>query len=172
MLEERRRLARDLHDGLAQELAFISRLSRQTAPIETQASAIQAAAERALDESRRAIAALDAAAGRAARPGAGAGGGGGGRPRRAGADPGARATADLRVRRDVQEALIRVACEAVSNATRHGHAEMVRVRVEARGGLELLVLDDGIGFDTRQLDGASGRFGITAMRERIEALGG
>ena len=36
----------------------------------------------------------------------------------------------------------------------------------------LLVLDDGVGFDTAELEGASGRFGIIGMRERVESLGG
>ena len=49
VLEERRRMARELHDGLAQELAFV--VAETSGPA-------RAAGERALDESRRAIAAL------------------------------------------------------------------------------------------------------------------
>jgi signal transduction histidine kinase len=60
VLEDRRRIARDLHDGLAQELAVIAMHSKSLAdprgnPV---AAEIAAAADRALDESRRAIAAL------------------------------------------------------------------------------------------------------------------
>jgi signal transduction histidine kinase len=59
-LEERRRLARELHDGVAQELGFIA--TRARALEESNGSAevrtLASAAERALDESRRAIIAL------------------------------------------------------------------------------------------------------------------
>src|SRR5262249_13678336 len=63
ILDERRRIARDLHDGLAQELAFIVTKTRALAegflqPEKRELGRLAAAAERALDESRRAITAL------------------------------------------------------------------------------------------------------------------
>src|SRR5262249_17644777 len=63
VLDERRRIARDLHDGLAQELAFIVTKSRSLVegllePEKRELGRLAAAAERALDESRRAITAL------------------------------------------------------------------------------------------------------------------
>src|SRR5207244_10174711 len=63
IFDERRRIARDLHDGLAQELAFIVTKSRSLAEgmvesDERELGRVAAAAERALDESRRAITAL------------------------------------------------------------------------------------------------------------------
>jgi signal transduction histidine kinase len=60
VLEERRRLARELHDGVAQELAFIVTQARGLREQSTnrRAQLVVGAAERALDESRRAIAAL------------------------------------------------------------------------------------------------------------------
>ena len=59
VLEERRRIARDLHDGVAQELLFIGRrATRLAATGDETAREIQASAERALGDSRRAIAAL------------------------------------------------------------------------------------------------------------------
>jgi signal transduction histidine kinase len=65
VLEERRRMARDLHDGLTQELAYISAQTKRLAALTSEVVGDQvrvdhlvSAAERALDESRRAIAAL------------------------------------------------------------------------------------------------------------------
>jgi signal transduction histidine kinase len=61
VLDERRRIARDLHDGLAQELAFIVRRAKRLLDGKAgPADAVQItnAAERALDESRRVIATL------------------------------------------------------------------------------------------------------------------
>ena len=63
VLEERRRVARDLHDGLAQELAYLSRnldlLLDEEADAET-VGRLRRAAERAQAESRQAIRALAA----------------------------------------------------------------------------------------------------------------
>ena len=60
LLDERRRLARDLHDGLAQELAFIGlqATTPRSAGKRDVAKTIISAAQRALDESRYAISAL------------------------------------------------------------------------------------------------------------------
>ena len=60
LLEERSRLARDLHDGLAQELAFIGLQARRLEALgnEDVAKTIISAAQRASDESRYAISAL------------------------------------------------------------------------------------------------------------------
>jgi signal transduction histidine kinase len=54
VLDERRRLARELHDGLAQELAFIIREAQRLEP-SRHTDRIRAAADRALSESRLAI---------------------------------------------------------------------------------------------------------------------
>src|SRR5258707_568533 len=63
VFRERRRMARDLHDGLAQELAYITVQSRRLvgdSPERRAASDdLVSAAERALEESRLAIAALN-----------------------------------------------------------------------------------------------------------------
>jgi signal transduction histidine kinase len=59
---ERRRLARELHDGVAQELAFIRRRAGRLADL-PEGVEILSAAERALEDSRRAIEALAPSAG-------------------------------------------------------------------------------------------------------------
>lgn len=165
--EERRRLARELHDGLAQELAFVVTqtrlLVRGGAPAGTDQH-VAAAAERALDESRRAITALSGdpeeplhlALARAAEDVAG----------RLAVKVHVRASPAVRVPPTVREALVRIMREAITNAARHGHAQHVDVTLTAAGVLR--ITDDGTGFD---LDGAgAGRFGLISMRERAERL--
>ena len=170
ILEERRRVARELHDGLAQELAFIrSRAASMAAgmPLPEMAAHIAAAAERALEESRRAIETLaeperlplDQALRAAAEAVA------------------ARAGARVEVHVDVRavppvvaEALGRVVREAAGNAVRHGGASCVVVRLACdRRDMRLLVSDDGAGFVPEEVRHG---FGLRSMRERVEGLGG
>ncbi|RYD37259.1 MAG: sensor histidine kinase [Verrucomicrobiaceae bacterium] len=70
--------------------------------------------------------------------------------------------------------LCRVVQEAISNAVRHGDADKVEISLEvARGGVELVIRDDGQGFDTLEAPGIStGHFGINGMKERLRRLGG
>ena len=170
--DERRRMARDLHDGLAQELAFmwndIQNL-RRAYPGDQRVNRASASAERSLDESRRAIVAFS----------------------RAPNEPidTALVTAieqvarrlDARVRLDLatgievparlREDLVRVAREAVTNAARHGSADKIDVKLWRDGSLHLRVSDDGTGFDPAQADGR-GTLGIVSMRERVASHGG
>ena len=169
VVQERQRMARDLHDGLAQELAFIAteleRLGPQGhAPLD----AIASAAERALYESRRAIEALthpldqplDVAIKQTATDVA----------RRAGARVVFELATGIEVPTQVREAILRVAREATLNAIRHAHASTVRISLNNTGWTELRIEDDGCGFDLAAPK-ASG-FGLISMPERVEALGG
>lgn len=172
VLEERRRIARDLHDGLAQELAFIATQTRSLVGESDGAAAVVArASERALDESRRAIAALtrpvdeplDVALAQQAEE--------------IGGRLGIRVLLDLEpvggVAADTKEALLRIAREAMTNAGRHGRPSKIVVSLSNHQGVTLRVADDGRGFrvdDPRSF--AGGRYGIAGMRERAEALGG
>lgn len=64
--------------------------------------------------------------------------------------------------------------EALTNATKHGEAQHVNVRVAFSNRLRVSITDDGVGFiespsmDLRHLDGT----GIAGLRERAAALGG
>jgi signal transduction histidine kinase len=171
VLEERRRIARDLHDGLAQELAFIGRNLRSLDGGDPTVARVSASAARALSESRLAIAALtkpldeplEIALAQAARDTA----------NREGTKidlvlaPGI----ELDYRR--RDALIRIACEAISNAARHGGASLVRVELENGRQVHLHVSDDGCGFDPHAFTlGTADAFGLTSMRERAHAFGG
>jgi signal transduction histidine kinase len=173
VLEERRRLARELHDGVAQELGFIATRARalEEANGSAEVRVLASAAERALDESRRAIIALtnskdeplEAAVAQAAEEVAG----------RVGARIRLDLDRDVRVPTATCEALVRIVREAVSNAARHGGAEAIRVELANGDGIRLRVVDDGVGFDP---DGpgasSSGGFGLVSMRERAHAVGG
>jgi signal transduction histidine kinase len=69
--------------------------------------------------------------------------------------------------------VLRVAQEALNNALRHAEAERIELRMEARDGrLVVTVADDGIGFDPADRALRSRRLGLTSMEERARALGG
>jgi signal transduction histidine kinase len=170
-LEERRRLARELHDGLAQELAFIATQSRwlsRHSDESGQMDPLVVAAERALDESRSAISALtrpldeplDAALAQAAEDVAG----------RVGVRLRLELDEGIDVPASTREALVRIVREAVSNTARHGQASTVTVQLSGGPGVTVRVGDDGIGFDPAERDRDG--FGLTSMRERARALGG
>jgi signal transduction histidine kinase len=182
--DERRRLARDLHDGPAQTLAAalfgvdlaVSALDRAPATARDELLAARASLREALDDVRALMAGL--------------------RPRlleergvvvalrelaampplwgtevsveTGGISPGERLPAE------VELALFRIAQEAVSNARRHGAANRVRVSLTVKPDVaELLVIDDGRGFLWEPECGWSGRGeGLPGMRERAELLGG
>jgi len=171
--EERQRLARDVHDGVAQDLAYIvqqgRRLAREPgAPDGLQA--LVAAAERSLDESRHVVSSLA----------------------RAGDEPLAEAVAltsreavgreggriqlriggQMAVPDATQEALLRVVREAIINARRHGGAETMIVELSDDPQLRLTVTDDGRGFDVEAASSRPGRFGLKSMEARVRAIGG
>ena len=74
--------------------------------------------------------------------------------------------------REVATAAFRVLQEALANAARHADAARVDVTVSHTDEvLEVVVTDDGVGFDPAAPAGPGG-FGLLGMRERAEALGG
>lgn len=169
-LEERRRLARDLHDGLAVELAAIRREASalEGTRDDEVARRLQGAAARAQLELRLIGAALDEpldvplpeALGTAVRQTAA----------REQLHVGLVVDADVALTRPVAEDLIRIACEAVANAGRHRAAGRARVALRrAGGGLVLEITDDGRGFDPAGQPESSG---LQRVRDRVEALGG
>jgi signal transduction histidine kinase len=173
-MDERRRMARDMHDGLAQELAFIASYSQrlgQTGDDAATVAHLRAAAERALHDSRTAIAVLTSA-------------------EEAPLDVLIARTADsfrsrfgveveldleneVLVEAEWRNALLRILHEASTNAIRHGGAERIRVRMRnGPHGPSLRVADDGVGFDVQAaVADAGGGLGLTSMRERAEMLG-
>ena len=72
---------------------------------------------------------------------------------------------------DVKEALYRVAYEALGNIVKHAQAHHVSVELAIAGReISLSIRDDGVGFDTGGT--YPGHFGLQSMRERTQRLGG
>lgn len=76
----------------------------------------------------------------------------------------------------VELPIFRILQEELTNVRKHSNASMVRIRTEASGGdLILTVEDDGIGFDPEMVEAEQEKgehLGLMAMRERAELLGG
>jgi PAS domain S-box-containing protein len=74
---------------------------------------------------------------------------------------------------EIETALYRIAQEALNNVARHARARNATVLLDRSAGrVSLIVEDDGIGFDVAQQLGLRQRFGVTGMRERALLLGG
>jgi signal transduction histidine kinase len=174
-LEERARLAREIHDGLAQDLWYAklkqSRLT-QIAAFEGEAKRLSdevaSAIDVALAEARNAIAAM-----------------------RGGAESGAlfdileRQVDDFSDRFAVRAELshngpepaigararaelVRIVQEALTNVRKHADATVVRVTVASDDDLRILVVDNGRGFRPDAVDGG---FGLDSMRQRAALIG-
>ncbi|MDP9050872.1 MAG: histidine kinase, partial [Acidobacteriota bacterium] len=72
-----------------------------------------------------------------------------------------------------EDELCRIGEEAVTNAVRHASASRIRLcLVYAEDGMLLEVVDDGCGFDIRSApSGEDGHFGLAGMRERARLIG-
>lgn len=71
----------------------------------------------------------------------------------------------------VEIGLYRVAQEAITNAKRHAHASCICVQlITAPHQVELVVEDDGCGFDPDHI--APGHYGLIGLNERVRLLGG
>ncbi len=169
--DERERLARDLHDGLAQDLAFIAISAQGLEPDLGPQHPLVIAARRALDASRGLIADLTArsapttAAALSVVADELAG--------RFGVQVEVSATA-LAGRADLdpcdREEIVRIAREAIVNAITHGHAHRIDVTLDLEGKRPLLlVTDDGAGVSSGTPRGGSG---LPTMHARAESLGG
>lgn len=181
--QERQRMARELHDTLAQGVAGLvlqleavdSHLDAGRA--ERAQAVLRQAMQRArltLHDARRAIQALRpvalehgnlvAALGQEVDQFA--------------ATPGVRATfvddsGPMDLPPDVAQEILRIVQEGLRNIARHAQASHVLVKLasDARG-IRVVVQDDGVGFDPAGTWERPGRFGVAGMRERAERIGG
>ena len=182
-LEERQRIAADMHDGLAQTLSYLvhrveqatelaeARQSEEVAQALKSTSATLCQASR---EVRQSIARLEGAPSR--------------RPLESrlsemvdefqkddgppvGLEVGL--TAPLFAPPEEAEQALRVVREALLNAQRHAQAQRIVVRLEQEDGeVRASVQDDGRGFDPQSLPADNGHFGLSIMRARAARLGG
>ncbi len=169
---ERTRLARDLHDTIAQELSSVSLLARSGDA--ERLPQIDALAQHSLVELRRIVAALapadlddTALAGALGRM-----------LDALAAETGIRTTltVDERMpplRTPVEVMFLRIAQSALANVRQHAGAGAVQVTLAAVGErVRLTVADDGRGFDPQGLPEQSRSYGLVAMRSRLRELGG
>ncbi|MEV7442732.1 sensor histidine kinase [Streptomyces sp. NPDC091204] len=178
ILAERERLAREIHDTLAQGLSSIQLLLRaaeralpREAPALEHIARAREAAQENLAEARRFVRALtppDLEHGSLAAA----------LERLCAGVPGPRVRFSLsgspRVLPTPYEvALLRIAQSALANVVRHaraGRAEITLTFMDASVTLD--IVDDGHGFDPSSAPSGEGGFGLPAMRSRAETLGG
>jgi signal transduction histidine kinase len=180
VLEERNRIARELHDTLEQELAGITLQLDLAVDCFRQAPQVAFGAldtarkmsRHGMVEARRSVwdlrcdlleqGDLPSALGQIVRP----------------LVPGDGAKIDvsvsgtpIRLPGKIEMNLLRIGQEAVANAIKHGHASQVRIELQYTPDKVILgVSDDGRGFGPEHSNSA-GHFGMLDMRERAEALG-
>ncbi|HSD83037.1 MAG TPA: sensor histidine kinase [Anaerolineae bacterium] len=177
---ERERMARELHDTLAQGLAGLilqleavdTHLSRNqveraqtiTAQAMSRARATLAEARHAIDDLRDTEAVIDVEA--AVRAEA----------ERFASATGIACDLDLEITSHIPEPIaehvLKIVSEGLTNIARHARAEHANLQIEAHNGsLEMKIHDDGAGFDINQI-GKSGHYGLIGMRERTRLAGG
>jgi signal transduction histidine kinase len=170
-LAERRRVARDLHDGLAQDLAFIAAHGSRILTDVGAEHPVVTAAKRALQISRSTIAQLsdpNAATAHEALEAIAA---------ELRKRFGIAITVDVDLRyelpAELQEHVDRIAREAIANAARHGHARTVAVSLRKTAGqVRLRIEDDGRGIDAVTGGRRPEGFGLRSIRERAAGVGG
>jgi signal transduction histidine kinase len=180
--EERKRLARELHDEAIQDLIALKQrvqmarrgLAREPGALEGQLAELQAMLETAIQDVRRFSRALrpiylEEAGLVAALEGVAR-------------DAGQRqmqVTFDVdgeprRLPPEAELALYRIVQEALSNVARHAHASKVQVRIAYDHDVVVRVQDDGLGFTApeRVSDLATaGHYGLMGMQERAQLVG-
>ncbi len=179
---ERRRLARDLHDSVAQELAFIRSQSERLAQADSGERAftdIASAAAHALEGLRSTIYGVLSASscnlGEAVQS----------RAHQLASRAGLGLMLDIDneivsfdndiVSSDeLQNAVLLIMEEAISNAARHAGATRLEISVRARGDTVVVrISDDGLGFNPAQATRSpTGGFGLWSMQDRARAVGG
>ena len=80
---------------------------------------------------------------------------------------------DVKLASGVEDHLFRVVQELMSNTLRHAKAKTLEVYLHQIGdNVMLRFIDDGVGFDLKENANKAGSYGLNNMRERISSLGG
>lgn len=170
--DERARVAREIHDGLAQYLFAISAqvsMLESGAPLEKVLPRLKRAAVAAQQEARFAVLALSSAGGSARFDSA---------LRRyvevltadGELDVELEVDPHVRLAPDEQIEVFRIVQEGLGNARRHAEASHVEVSISQRTGRRVVtVLDDGVGFDASEVHAG---LGVESMRLRAQAIDG
>jgi PAS domain S-box-containing protein len=180
LLEERQRLARELHDSVTQSLYSLTLFAeagrdllaqKELARLDSCLGELSQSSLQALKEMRLLIFELrppvlgerDLARALQERLDA--------VERRAGVSACLEMDADVLLPARMQEELFSVVKEALNNSLKHSRAESVWVKLGVQQNrLELSIEDNGHGFDREEAQ--RGGMGLTTMRERVERLGG
>jgi signal transduction histidine kinase len=172
--EERRRLRRDLHDGLGPALAGLAlQIGSARRLVDRDPEAASRLLGDLVGEAQAAIAAVRRVVYDLRPPALDELGLVQALRQQCGRFPGLDVVVDApgeltRLPAAVEVAAFRIATEAVTNAARHSGAETCVVRLSLNGALDLEITDDGRGLR----DGWSPGVGVSSMRERAAELGG
>lgn len=180
--EERLRIAQEMHDGLAQVLAYVNTKAQvvrehlrmgRTEEATKHLDQLAAAAREVYDDVRESIIGL-----RSAAQGSSATDSLRGYVATWEAQSGIACRlhleTDCQVPAGTELQVLRIVQEALANVRKHSRAGHAEVRIEDAGSrIRITVEDDGIGFNPAELGRAEfPRFGLSAMRERAESVGG
>ncbi|MHB8990644.1 MAG: sensor histidine kinase [Chloroflexota bacterium] len=183
-LDERERIAREMHDGLAQLIGFLHLKARVTQQLVANRHLEQA--ERELDQmqkivqeayadvrqsilSLRTATELDRGLVAAIRASASDFSEQNSIP----VELALAEAGEVSFHPEAEIQLVRIVQEALVNVRKHSRAGRVSIRLERQDGFGVLTVeDDGIGFDPSQLESKNRRcFGLQTMRERAESVG-
>ena len=183
-LEERERIAREMHDGIAQVVGFLNLKTRVVQQLvaggrlgqaEAELTQMQKIVQEAYTDIRQSILSLRTAT-----------------ELERGLESAIRDSAtdfaeqnsipveltlaekeDVSFPAEAEVQMVRIVQEALANVRKHSRANKVWIRLARRDGEGILTVeDDGIGFDLSQAEGKKRRcFGLETMRERAESVG-